>query len=122
MRQEIAWGMYAIGDEVEGLSCRMVEDYVRYLGNLRAKSIGLGTLYEGYEQEPSSMRWVSQYADPNFVKTDFIEGRSTRTPRVRHLLMTFDGSISCTNIYTKDAIWRAFCYMKGIGAKLDKDF
>ena len=23
------------------------------------------------------MRWVSQYADPNFVKTDFIEGRST---------------------------------------------
>lgn len=77
VRQEIAWGMYAIGDEVEGLSCRMIEDYVRYLGNLRAKSIGLGTLYEGYEQEPSSMRWVSQYADPNFVKTDFIEGRST---------------------------------------------
>lgn len=65
--------MYAIGDEVEGLSCRMIEDYARYLGNLRAKSIGLGTLYEGYEQEPSSMRWVSQYA----VKTDFIEGRST---------------------------------------------
>lgn len=77
VRQEIAWGMYAIGDEVEGLSGRMIEDYVHYLGNLRAKSIGLGTLYEGYEQEPSSMRWVSQYADPNFVKTDFIEGRST---------------------------------------------
>ena len=23
------------------------------------------------------MRWVSQYANPNFIKTDFIEGRST---------------------------------------------
>ena len=32
---------------------------------------------EGYEEEPSSMRWVSQYANPNFIKTDFIEGRST---------------------------------------------
>ena len=47
------------------------------LRDLRAESIGLGALYEGYEEEPSSMRWVSQYANPNFIKTDFIEGRST---------------------------------------------
>ena len=77
VRQEIAWGTYAIGNEVEGLNEKMIEDYVRYLGNARAESIGLGALYEGYEEEPSSMRWVSQYANPNFIKTDFIEGRST---------------------------------------------
>ena len=77
VRQEIAWGKYAIGNEVEGLNEKMIEDYVRYLGNARAESIGLGALYEGYEEEPSSMRWVSQYANPNFIKTDFIEGRST---------------------------------------------
>lgn len=67
VRQEIAWGKYAIGNEVEGLNEKMIEDYVRCLG----------ALYEGYEEEPSSMRWVSQYANPNFIKTDFIEGRST---------------------------------------------
>ena len=77
IRQEIDWGKYAIGNEVEGLNEKMIEDYVRYLGNARAESIGLGALYEGYEEEPSSMRWVSQYANPNFIKTDFIEGRST---------------------------------------------
>ena len=77
VRQEIAWGTYAIGNEVEGLNEKMIEDYVRYLGNARAESIGLGALYEGSEEEPSSMRWVSQYANPNFIKTDFIEGRST---------------------------------------------
>ena len=77
VRQEIAWGKYAIGNEVEGLNEKMIEDYVHYLGNARAESIGLGTLYEGFEEEPSSMRWVSQYANPNFIKTDFIEGRST---------------------------------------------
>lgn len=75
--QEIAWGKYAIGNAVEGLNEKMIEDYVRYLGNARAESIGLGALYEDYEEEPSSMRWVSQYANPNFIKTDFIEGRST---------------------------------------------
>ena len=77
VRQEIAWGKYAIGNEVEGLNEKMIEDYVHYLGNARAESIGLGTLYEGFEEEPSSMRWVSQYANQNFIKTDFIEGRST---------------------------------------------
>ena len=77
VRQEIAWGKYVIGNAVEGLNEKMIEDYVRYLGNARAESIGLGALYEGYEEEPSSMRWVSQYANPNFIKTDFIEGRST---------------------------------------------
>jgi ribonucleoside-diphosphate reductase beta chain len=66
-----------IGNEVEGLNEKMIEDYVLYLGNARAESIGLGPLYEGHEEEPSSMRWVSQYANPNFIKTDFIEGRST---------------------------------------------
>ena len=34
-------------------------------------------LYPGFESEPESMEWVSQYADANMVKTDFFEARST---------------------------------------------
>lgn len=34
-------------------------------------------LYPGYEKEPESMKWVSQYADANQVKTDFFEVRSS---------------------------------------------
>ena len=33
--------------------------------------------YPGFESEPESMEWVSQYADANMVKTDFFEARST---------------------------------------------
>ena len=77
VRQEIAWGQYVIGDEIPGLNTGMVEDYIKYLGNLRYSSLGLGTLYEGYEQEPESMQWVSQYANANMVKTDFFEARSS---------------------------------------------
>ena len=77
VEQEIAWGHYVIGDEVPGLNRRMVTDYIRYLGNLRWTSLGYPALYPGFEHEPESMAWVSQYADANMVKTDFFEARST---------------------------------------------
>lgn len=77
VEQEIAWGKYVIGDSIPGLNESMVEDYIKYLGNLRYSSLGLGTLYPGYEREPESMKWVSQYADANQVKTDFFEARSS---------------------------------------------
>ena len=55
----------------------MIHDYVKYLGNLRSQGIGLGTLYEGYEEEPKSMEWVSRYSNANMIKTDFFEARSS---------------------------------------------
>ena len=77
VRQEIEWGHYVIGDEIEGLNKQMLSDYIRYLGNQRYESLGFGTLYPGFETEPESMRWVSQYANANLVKTDCFEARST---------------------------------------------
>lgn len=77
VRQEIAWGEYIIGNEIEGLTMQMVSDYIKYLGNLRSTSIGLGVLYEGYEKEPSTMEWVSVYSNANLIKTDFFEARSS---------------------------------------------
>lgn len=75
VRQEIAWGQYAIGDKIQGLTQEMVKDYIEYLGNLRARGLGLGNLFEDNPEEPNSMKWVSQYADPNEIKTDFFEGK-----------------------------------------------
>ncbi|MEE0434178.1 MAG: ribonucleotide-diphosphate reductase subunit beta [Peptococcaceae bacterium] len=75
--QEIAWGHYVIGDDIEGLTKDMVTDYIQYLGNLRATSLGFAPIYEGHEVEPPSMTWVSQYSNANMIKTDFFEARST---------------------------------------------
>lgn len=77
VRQEIAWGQYVIGNDIPGLNPQMVEDYIRYLGNTRFSTLGFGNLYEGYEEEPETMRWVKQYSDANMVKTDFFEARVT---------------------------------------------
>ena len=75
--QEIRWGHYVLGDEIQGLNREMVTDYIRYLGNLRCTNLGFAPVYEGYEKEPASMSWVSQFSNPNMIKTDFFEARST---------------------------------------------
>ena len=75
VEQEIEWGKYVLGENIQGLTMEMVEDYIKYLGNLRCETLGFGKLYEGHESEPESMKWVSEYADPNGIKTDFFEAR-----------------------------------------------
>ncbi|WP_300410746.1 ribonucleotide-diphosphate reductase subunit beta [Lagierella sp.] len=75
VEEEINWAKYAIGDSIQGLTMDMITDYLKYLGNLRCKAVGLGKIYDGHDKEPESMTWVSEYSDPNFVKTDFFEGK-----------------------------------------------
>ena len=77
VEEEIRWGSYVIGNDIEGLTMQMVRDYIKYLGNLRSNSLGFGILYEGYEKEPASMEWVSMYSNANLIKTDFFEARSS---------------------------------------------
>lgn len=77
VRQEIAWGHYVIGDNVQGLTKDMVTAYIKYLGNLRWMGLGFEAIYEGFTEEPESMAWVNQYSNANMVKTDFFEAKST---------------------------------------------
>lgn len=73
VEEEIRWGGYVIGNHIEGLTMEMVSDYIHYLGNLRSNSLGFGSLYDGFENEPKSMEWVSMYANANLIKTDFLK-------------------------------------------------
>lgn len=77
VKEEIEWAQYVIGDRIEGLSMTMVSDYIHYLGNLRCQSLQFGLLYDGYQEEPESMKWVSIYSNANMIKTDFFEAKST---------------------------------------------
>ena len=45
VRQEIEWACYVIGNEVPGLNEKMITDYIRYLGNLRWKSLGYAMIF-----------------------------------------------------------------------------
>lgn len=75
VENEIAWGHYVIGDSIQGINKKLIEDYIKYLGNLRLKAIGFEPLYDGYKKNPAA--WVDVLADANAVKTDFFEAKST---------------------------------------------
>ncbi len=75
VEEEIRWADYVLGDRIRGLTKVNVDAYLKYLGNLRSKGLGLGVLFEGFEKEPASMAWVSEYSDPNAIKTDFFEAK-----------------------------------------------
>ncbi len=77
VQEEIAWAEYVLGSRIEGLTIDMVSENIHYLGNLRATSLGFKPLFEGYEDEPESMHWVSLYSQANQIKTDFFEAKST---------------------------------------------
>ena len=75
--QEMRWGDYVIGNDIQGLTTEMITDYIKYLGNLRCRGLEFEPIYEGFEVEPTSMNWVSKFSNANMIKTDFFEARST---------------------------------------------
>lgn len=86
IKQEISWGQYVIGDQIQGLSVQMIESYINYLGNTRWISLGFPPLFDAYKEEPTDMAWVSLYANANMVKTDFFEAKSTAYAKSTALL------------------------------------
>lgn len=80
---EIQWGLYVIGNNIEGLNEKVITEYIKYLGNLRLKAIGMKPLFEEI-QNPAP--WVDHYADANSVKTDFFEAKSTAYAKAAALI------------------------------------
>lgn len=81
---EIQWGHYVIGDNVEGINKKLIEQYIKYLGNIRLKSIGFDILYDGIEKNPAE--WVDVLSNANSVKTDFFEAKSTAYAKAGSLI------------------------------------
>lgn len=75
VENEIAWGHYVIGDKIQGINKNLITNYIKYLGNIRMKSINFDYLYEDNLENPA--KWVDTLASANSVKTDFFEAKST---------------------------------------------
>lgn len=84
VEHEIAWGHYVIGDSIQGINKKLIEDYIKYLGNIRLTAIGLPKIYKDINENPAA--WVDILADGNLVKTDFFEGKSTAYAKVATFL------------------------------------
>ncbi|GAA0078242.1 ribonucleotide-diphosphate reductase subunit beta [Clostridium sp. CTA-5] len=84
VENEILWGHYVIGDKIQGINKKLIEDYIKYLGNKRLKEINLEPLFEGYNENPA--KWVDIVSNSNSVKTDFFEAKSTAYAKASYLI------------------------------------
>lgn len=71
VEQEIQWGHEIYGDRILGMSKTSTEQYVKFLANKRAKSIGLSVLYKGFTKDP--YEYLDTDKRENFFETTVTE-------------------------------------------------
>ena len=75
VEHEIAWGQYVTNNEIMGINNTLIEQYIKYLSNLRLRAIGIKELYPEITKNP--MGWIESFSDLNSTKTDFFEAKVT---------------------------------------------
>lgn len=71
VEQEIEWAQSVYGNKILGISNESTEAHVKYLGNQRAKLVGLGTLYKGFTKNPYA--YLDTDKRENFFETTVTE-------------------------------------------------
>jgi ribonucleoside-diphosphate reductase beta chain len=71
VEHEIEWAHYAIGDRIQGLTAKLIDQYMKYLSNFRLRNIGLKPLYPEIDKDP--LPFIQQFTNFNQTKTDFFE-------------------------------------------------
>lgn len=71
VEHEIEWAEYAVGDRIQGLSTKLIKDYIQFLSNYRLEAIGLVPLYPEISVDP--LPFIKQFTNFNQTKTDFFE-------------------------------------------------
>ena len=75
VEHEIAWGQYVTNNNILGINNELIEQYIKYLSNLRLKAIGIKELYPEIVNNP--MSWIEGFSNLNSTKTDFFEAKVT---------------------------------------------
>ncbi|MDO5100769.1 MAG: ribonucleotide-diphosphate reductase subunit beta [Eubacteriales bacterium] len=75
VRHEIEWGQYVTNEEIMGINNHLIDQYIKYLSNLRLTAIGLKPLYPEITTHP--MPWIEGFSNLNNTKTDFFEAKVT---------------------------------------------
>ena len=75
VENEISWGQYVTNDEIMGINNHLIDQYIKYLSNLRLQAIGLNPLYPEITTNP--MPWIEGFSNLNNTKTDFFEAKVT---------------------------------------------
>jgi ribonucleoside-diphosphate reductase beta chain len=70
---EVNWGEYITQNQILGLSKNVIQEYIRYLADLRLEAVG----YKKEYNAKNSLPWVESYSSFNSHRTNFFEGNVT---------------------------------------------
>lgn len=90
-RLEIEWGKVIIGDKIEGISMKELEDYIKFTANRRVQQLGYGRT-ETFPEAPRTnpMKWIKAYEEVDQGKSDFFEQKSRQYTKVNVVDNGFD--------------------------------
>ncbi|WP_246333847.1 ribonucleotide-diphosphate reductase subunit beta [Thermoactinomyces mirandus] len=61
VQHEIHWGQYIANNQIQGLTNKLIEKYIKYLANERLGRLGLEILYPEMTAHP--LRWVESFSN-----------------------------------------------------------
>lgn len=78
VEQEIQWTNHIIGDEILGITGSSTDQYTKFIANKRLKHLGLGPLYDGYDDNPYlHLEKIADTEGNGDVKANFFESTVT---------------------------------------------
>jgi ribonucleoside-diphosphate reductase beta chain len=75
--QEIRWSTHIIGNDILGMPPQAIEDYVKYLANIRLKAVGLPIIYEGAKNSFKHLEKIADTSKEATTKTNFFDSTVT---------------------------------------------
>ncbi|AZB42165.1 ribonucleotide-diphosphate reductase subunit beta [Bacillus sp. FJAT-42376] len=85
---EIEWGRHMIGNKMDGISMKDLEDYIKFYANVRSNQLGYDRPLEGYRTNP--LKWIKAYEEVDLGKSDFFEQKSRQYTKVNNVDNGFD--------------------------------
>lgn len=85
---EIEWAQHIIGNKIDGILLKDVEDYIKFYANVRSNQLGFDRPFEGYRSNP--LRWIIAYEEVDHGKSDFFEQKSRQYVKVNNVDNGFD--------------------------------
>lgn len=77
VEQEIKWSQHIIGDDILGMPPHAIEEYIKYLANIRLRAIGLSELYEGVKNPFKHLEKIADTGKEATTKTNFFDSTVT---------------------------------------------
>ncbi|MEK5173769.1 ribonucleotide-diphosphate reductase subunit beta [Heyndrickxia sp. FSL W8-0496] len=85
---EIEWARSIIGNHIDGILVKDLEDYIKFYANIRCKQLGFERPFPDYRTNP--LRWIKAYEEVDLGKSDFFEQKSRQYTKVNYVDNGFD--------------------------------